>query len=154
MSKGVSQLLSKWPRPTQQVLSRDGVHTQAGCRACTFKDSTVSGMHPPTVQRELSWAHSGPQLSKSATALRLIPHGQSTNSCQITEDVGFSGQKITKHLPQHQGQPGSKGTELASWLLQWGGLPCQPTAAAPRCSSSGNGAVQAATCTHTLVKSD
>lgn len=98
------------------------------------------------MQCEPARAHSRLLLSKSAAALRLTPHGQSTNTCQVTEDLGFAGQHTTKHLLQKQGQPRSKGTELASWLLlapvplekgcvrQRGGRPCHQTAAAPSCS--------------------
>lgn len=82
------------------------------------------------------------QLFRSAVALR------STNICQITEDLGFAGQNITKHLLQQEGQPRSKETQLARWLLP-APMPLEkgckdseaatrhPTAATPSCSSLG-----------------
>lgn len=154
MSKGASELFSELPKPTRQVLGWAGVHTQSGYRACTFKDSTASTT-APTVRQEQAWAHSVLQLFRSAVALR------STNICKITEDLGFAGQNITKHLLQQEGQPRSKETQLARWLLP-APMPlekgCKGSEAATRhlpplhALHWGRRAVQAASCTHTLEK--
>lgn len=92
---------------------------------------------------EQAWAHSVPQVSRAAVALRATPHRQSTSICQITW-VGICRLKH-KQLLQQRGQEArrSKGTKPANGLFpapalweggcwrQWGGPPLSPDSCCP-----------------------